>query len=164
MANTLKYLVDANTLIEAANVYYTFKRVPGFWEWLSVQITDGKVGSASLVKDEIEYPEELVEWVAEQEAKGFFVDVSSPEIQKQFQRIARWVMSQNFKPEHQAKFLNGADPWIIAAAKVLNCKVVTQEVSGGAGTRKVKIPDVCNAVGVECINTFIMTDELKGVF
>lgn len=164
MADTPKYLVDANTMIEAANVYYTFKRVPGFWDWLAEQITGGVVGSASLVKDEIEFPKELVEWVEEQEAKGFFIDVSSPEIQIQFRKIAAWVMAQNFKPEHQAKFLNGADPWIIAAAKVLKCKVVTQEVSGGNGTRKVKIPDVCNAVGVECINTFAMTDELKGTF
>lgn len=164
MASPPKYLVDANTLIEAANVYYTFKRVPGFWEWLSEQITECKVCTASLVKDEVEYPLELVEWVVEQEAKGFFIDVSYPEIQTQFQRIAKWVMSQKFKPEHQAKFLNGADPWIIAAAKVLKCKVVTQEVSGGAGTRKVKIPDVCNAAGVECINTFAMTDELRAVF
>lgn len=164
MVSTLKYLVDANTLIEAANRYYKFERVPGFWEWLSQQVTNGVIGSASLVKDEIEWPTELVEWVEAQEANGLFIDVSSPEIQIQFQKIAKWVMTQNFKPEHQAKFLNGADPWIIAAAKVYNCKVVTQEVSGGAGTRKVKIPDVCNAVGVECMDTFSMTDELRATF
>jgi len=163
MAN-IKYIVDANTLIEAANVYYTFKRVPGFWNWLADQCSKGVIRSASMVKDEIEFPAELVEWVVEREAEGFFVDVSSPEIQKVFQQVAKWVMSQNFGPEHKAKFLNGADPWIIAAAKVLGCKVVTQEKSGGANTKKVKIPDVSTAIGVECINTFAMTDELSASF
>jgi hypothetical protein len=164
VASTPKYIVDANTLIEAANVYYTFRRVPGFWNWMAEQCSKGTIRSASMVKDEIEFPAELVEWVDEREVEGFFVDVSSPEIQKEFQKVAKWVMAQNFGPEHKAKFLNGADPWIIAAAKVLNCKVVTQEKSGGANTKKVKIPDVCAAVRVECINTFAMTDELNASF
>ena len=164
MSSDPKYIIDANTLIEAANVYYTFKRVPGFWQWMAEQCTNGTIRSASMVKDEIEFPTELVEWVAEREAEYFFIDVSSPAIQKVFKKVANWVMAQNFGPEHKAKFLNGADPWIIAATKVLNCKVVTQEKSGGANTKKVKIPDVCAAVGVECINTFAMTDELNASF
>ena len=60
--------------------------------------------------------------------------------------------------------MSGADPWIIASAKVLGRKVVTQETPGGANTRKVKIPDVCAAMGVECINSFEMLDELKAQF
>jgi len=161
MVSTPKYLVDANTLIEAANVYYTFRRVPGFWDWMAEQCSKGTVRSASMVKDEIESPVELVGWVEERESEGFFIDVSSPEIQKEFQKIAKWVMSQNFGPEHKAKFLSGADPWLIAAAKVHGCKVVTQEKSAGNGTKKVKIPDICTAFQVECINTFAMTDELN---
>ena len=164
MVSSPKYIVDANTLIEAANVYYAFKRVPGFWQWMAEQCSDGVIRSASMVKDEIEYPIELVDWVDEREVDGFFIDVSSQEIQKEFQKVAMWVMAQKFGPEHKAKFLDGADPWIIAAAKVLNCKVVTQEKSGGANTKKVKIPDVCLAMGVECVNTFTMTDELSASF
>lgn len=164
MANTPQYLVDANTMIEAANVYYTFKRVPGFWDWLAQQCTNGTIKSVSLVKDEIEFPTELVEWVEEREADGFFIDVSSPEIQKAFKEVAKYVMAQNFGPEHKAKFMSGADPWIIAAAKVHNCKVVTQEKSVGANSKKVKIPDICSAVKVVCVNTFAMTDELNASF
>ena len=30
----MKYLVDANVLIEAKNRYYAFDIAPGFWKWL----------------------------------------------------------------------------------------------------------------------------------
>ncbi len=164
MSSSPQYLIDANTMIEAANVYYTFKRVPGFWSWVAEQSANGTIKSVSLVKDEIEFPSELVEWVEEIEVNGFFIDVSTPEIQKVFKQVAKYVMAQNFGPEHKAKFMNGADPWIIAAAKVHNCKVVTQEKSVGANSKKVKIPDVCTALQVEYLNTFAMTDELNASF
>ena len=65
--------------MEAANRYYTFSRVPSFWQWMAEKCVEGVVTSASMVKAEIEWPTELVEWIADREAQGFFVDVSSPE-------------------------------------------------------------------------------------
>ncbi len=44
---------------------------------------------------------------------------------------------------------NGADPWVIAVAKVRNAAVVTEEGSGG---KRTKIPDVCHAEKVECLS------------
>jgi hypothetical protein len=45
---------------------------------------------------------------------------------------------------------NGADPWVIALAKVRGAVVVTEEQAGG-GT-KVKIPDVCKAENIDCMS------------
>lgn len=45
---------------------------------------------------------------------------------------------------------NGADPFVIATALVNGFTVVTEEL-GGSPT-KPKIPSVCTALGVRCIN------------
>ena len=63
-----------------------------------------------------------------------------------------------------AKFLDGADLWIIAAARTLGATVVTQEQAAGAGTRKIKIPNVCAQFDVNCLNTFQMPDTLDARF
>ena len=53
-------------------------------------------------------------------------------------------------------FLSRADLWLIAAGKALNATVVTQEKMLGKGTTKVKIPDICQQVGVKYVNLFDM--------
>lgn len=158
------YIIDANVVIEAANVYYGFDHVPGFWDWLSSECASGRVRSASLVQGEVDYPAELVEWLEDREDEDFFVDVSDPEIQHEYRRLVAWVIDQDLGPEHVAKFLDGADLWIIATAIVEEATVVTQEKAAGTGSRKVKIPDVCSAFGVRCINTFTLISELEGRF
>jgi hypothetical protein len=70
------------------------------------------------------------------------------------------VLSQNFGPEHIAKFLDGADPWIIASAIVLKATVVSQETATGAGSKKIKIPNVCDAFGVPCIDMLTMLTNM----
>ncbi len=155
------YLIDANVMLEAANTYYSFQHVPGFWNWLARQVVAETIRTASLVADEIDYPRELVEWGEEQAQNGFYIDVSRRDIQEKFSEIADWVIGQRFGSEHIAKFLNGADPWIIATASVLNATVVTQERAVPSSSKKIKIPNVCQAFGVICINTFAMNDEVN---
>lgn len=163
MADDL-FIIDANVLLEAANTYYSFDRVPGFWEWLASATRAGQVRSVSLVADEIVYPDELVEWVDELADDGLFLDVSDDAIQASFAEVADWVVRNPFGPEHIAKFLDGADPWIIAASRVLSATVVTQESPLGPGTKKVKIPNVSDQFGVPWINTFDMLNRLGAKF
>lgn len=161
MAAVDLHIIDANVMFEAANRYYGFSLVPGFWSWLADQSKAGTVRSASMVKDEIDFPPELVAWAKERVAEGFFLDVSVPEIQEKYQEVIDWVLAQSFGPEHIAKFLDGADPWIIAAAFVLKATVVSQEVATGAGSKKIKIPNVCDAFGVSCIDTLAMLRNMS---
>ena|SRR5450759_3950256 len=151
-------------MLQAANTYYHFRHVAGFWEWLSIKVQEGTVRTASLVADEIDFPQELVDWVEEQAAAGFYVDVSRGDIQSKLSEIAAWVVEQPFGAQHIAKFLNGADPWITAAAAVDGATVVTQEQPVPYNSKKIKIPNVCRAFGVRCVDTFQMNDELKASF
>ncbi len=49
-------------------------------------------------------------------------------------------------------------------AAVLDACIVTQETHVGPGSQKINIPNVCQAFGVRCINTFEMLTELKAQF
>ena len=67
-------------------------------------------------------------------------------------RVALWV-SQNYDEAGYEKFFRGADFVLVGYALAHNHIVVTQENTKG-GKSKVKIPDACDAMGVECINTW----------
>lgn len=151
------YLLDANVFIQAANSYYDMGTVPGFWTWVEAGIGDGLLRSVTLVRQEIDYPGNLKEWIKAQEARGLFIDESAAAIQSGLSEIANWIVDQPFGPAHVAKFLDGADPWIVAAARVHEATVVTQEQPINASNpKKIKIPNVGAQFGVEVIDTFTL--------
>ena len=57
----MKYLVDANVLIEAKNRYYAFDIAPGFWKWLDQAHAQGTVSSRVKIPDACQGLE--VHWV-----------------------------------------------------------------------------------------------------
>ncbi len=144
----VEYVIDANVLLEAANYYYSFELNTGFWEWLAEQGRLGRIRSLTLVQAEIEFPLPLVDWLHEREPEAFFIDASEPEIQVAYAEMSTWIIGQQFGPEHIAKFLDGADLWVIAAARVRGAAVVTQEKAAGPGAKKIKIPDICRQFGI----------------
>ena len=59
----MKYLVDANVLIEAKNRYYAFDIAPGFWKWLNQAHSQGTVFSIEKVGEELgRGNDELADW------------------------------------------------------------------------------------------------------
>ncbi len=52
---------------------------------------------------------------------------------------------------------NGGDPFVIATAQVLGLTVVTEERGGSLS--KPKIPSVCQALGVRCIDVLAFIRE-----
>ncbi len=62
-----------------------------------------------------------------------------------------------------AYFLKEADPWLIAHAKDNNYVIVTHE-RPSQSTTKIKIPDICNGLGVKWINTFEMLRDENAKF
>jgi len=160
----LNYLLDANTYIQAKNDYYRMEICPAYWEWLDRQFSDANLASVSLVYEELKtFGDELSEWVKAR--KSHFVDVSDDATQNRFSEIAEYAAGiAGVAPASLGDFLQGADPWLIAKAKVLGATVVTQEVLAPASSRKIKIPNVCRRFGVEYLNTFQLLGDLKARF
>lgn len=145
----MKYLFDANVFIQAKNLYYAFDICPGFWDWMD-HVVKADAGSIVNVCDELRLGrDDLAKWATARRAQPWFLKVDDASTQTVFQNIANHISSGTYTQSAIAKFLGGADPWLIAKAKIIGAKVVTHEVSAPLSKKRVPIPDVCNALGVE---------------
>ncbi len=152
--------MDTDTLIQAKNGYYSFDIAPRFWEWLDEQYKRGRIYSSVLVCGELMAGNDrLAKWAKDRQHSGFFKKPGRKG-QEAYREVVRYVSSGRY-PQHQyAEFVRGADAWVIAQAKANSTKLVTMEKPGGEGTKKVKIPDVATALGVEVVDFFRMLVDL----
>jgi hypothetical protein len=161
----MSYLLDSNTLIEAKNRYYQMRFCPGYWTWLTRTKEAGRLASVESVSTELRRGnDELAQWVTTQ--ANLFLPESDEATQGAFAEIAAHIAGQAviMKVGALEEFLGGADPWLIAKARVTGHTVVTHERLDANNRRKFLIPNVCAHYGVECINTFDMLDRLDARF
>lgn len=150
------YLIDSNIFIEAKNRYYAFDLVPSFWTFLDSAFAGTDVRSIDMVYAELANgTDELADWVKARQSSSVFLDVSDTATQGVYGTIVNALnASTNYKPPGIAHFLSGADPWIVAKAKVINATVVTHELYDPACKKRVPLGNVCHDHGVPFINTF----------
>jgi hypothetical protein len=166
MPTDKKYLLDANVFIEAKRRYYAFDLCPGYWECLVWHHRTTCIQSIDRVKDEFERgADELSEWARSVMPQTCFASCDDTAVTAQYAEIMGWVQSQDqFFPEAKAGFAGSADGWLIAYAKVNSLIVVTQEVLAPDARKKVPIPNVCQAFGVDYVDTFEMLRDLETQF
>ena len=158
-----RYCLDADTFIQAKNGPYGMDIVPAFWSWLDQQFEAGAIYSSILVCDELlEGSDDLAEWAKLRKDNGMFVPPSDV-VQATFRQIADYV-NANFPQPQAQMFLDGADPWVIAEAKVGNAIVVTHEILVPPNSSKVKIPNICQKFRVEYRKVYAMLRELNARF
>lgn len=166
MTNRVRYLIDANVFMEAHRRYYAFTVCPGFWDCVAWQYKRGILSSIDRVKQEIEDGKDaLSHWTKRTCPAGFFAATTDRKVAARYGHVIAWVQSQTrYKPEAQAEFARTADGWLAAYAKEYGLVVVTQEVSAPESRNEVKLPDVCDAIGVAYLNTFEMLASVKARF
>jgi hypothetical protein len=156
------YLLDANVLIDAGNLYYPMDRVPEFWEWLAHQ---GKQRVVGMPREIFEEPkagdDDVAKWLKRRAPGSVLLhnEAVRPE-------HVRRVIRDGYAPDLAAHELDmlGKDPFLIACALVDPVKrcVVSTEVSKPSKKRSDrKVPDVCRQFGIRCINTFQFIKELN---
>lgn len=160
------YLLDANTLIEAKNRYYSMTICPGYWSWILQSNGQGIVASIETVGDELKQGnDELANWAKQHDR--LFWDVSDEATQTAFAQVAAHVASlaPHMKPGAVDEFLSGADPWLIAKAMTTpDCVLVTHEQHNPQMKRKFSIPNVCQPFGVKCLDTFAVLTATSARF
>lgn len=144
------YLLDSNVFIKAHRAIYPFDVFPGYWGWLSSALSSGTIGSIERVRDELTSLEDrLQEWVDEQVGLDLTPDDATIEALRE---LAVWTMAEErFLPAAKTEFLDIADYFLVGQALAGGHIVVTNEVAQPEGKNKVKIPDACDAFGVEWI-------------
>lgn len=154
-----KYCLDANVLIQAWNFYYSPKFCPSYWDVLNELGSAGRIFVPREVYEEItRTDDELCKWLKQSNIEIRDVD---EKVIKCLQAI--WATN----PIHKTLVDNVrgrslADPWVIAHAMREGATVVTKEEKVTAlNAIRVKIPNVCENMGIGWMNDFGMIQGLE---
>lgn len=152
------YCLDTNILIQAWQKYYAPKFCPDYWQVLDEYGSRGIIFLPEMVYTEIvRTDDDLSEWLKQ----------SNIPVRKIDEPVTRCLQSLFAKdPSHKnlvdnTKNRSQADPWIIAHAINDGATVVTKEEKITAlNSNKIRIPNVCDNMGVPWINDFQLIEEL----
>lgn len=152
------YCLDANVLIQAWQKYYSPKFCPGYWNILNELGQQRRIFIPEMVYQEIVRTEDdLSEWLKACQIP--IRNIDEP-VTKCLQVIyANNPLHKNLVDNTKARSL--ADPWVIAHAINEKATIVTKEEKVTAiNSTKIKIPNVCDNMGVRWINDFELIVEL----
>lgn len=156
---------DSDSLVTPSRGAYRFDILPQFWDFLEQKAEEHVFASSKYVYDELtgnEHPDDLEIWVKKVNTT-FFLEPNE-DVQKVYRQIVGLVQNEpRWRAHHITKFLDDADPWIIAHAKALGGRVVTFEKSRPLSAKPF-IPDVADKIDVACITLWDMLSELKVKF
>jgi predicted nucleic acid-binding protein len=159
IANQSVYCLDANVLIQAWQKYWSPRLCPAYWELLNQLGSEKRVFLPEAIYDEIITTEDkLAKWLQQSKIPVHPIDAKVSECLKK-------IYAHN--PSHQyIVSSNGVhsagDPWVIAHAMNNNATVVTKEIKDVyTKPTKIKIPHVCDNMGIRWINDFQFVEELE---
>ena len=146
------YCLDANFFIQAWNNYYSPEFCPAYWEVINNLAKQGVIFIASQVRDEIyKTDDKLKDWLKKS-------DITVKPTTEKVASCLKQIYAKD--PKHQkltdnTKNRSIADPWVIAHAMNENAIVVTKENKiTEPSSKQVKIPNVCENMGVKWMNDF----------
>lgn len=140
------YSIDSGALIDAWVRKYPPDFLPSLWDNMGVLVRDGALVAPDEVLLELKRGgDALFEWA---QGQGGLFRPPSASIQARVTHIVNTFPT--FVPERSPDGV-WADPYVIALAQDAGATVVTSELVAPANARKVKIPNVCAALGVPCI-------------
>jgi hypothetical protein len=151
----LKYSLDTSSLINGFRLHYPYLNCPRLWnEHFPELVARGDLRATEEVRVELErQDDELVEWI--KNYSSLFIEVDET-IQLEVKAILK---SHPGLIHARGRGHSGADPFVIALAKLHLATVVTEEGRSGS-PKHPKIPDVCDELGVPCIRlTDLIIDE-----
>lgn len=149
----MAYLLDSDVFIQAKNLHYGFDICPAFWDWLDAQHQAGEVFSIQKVGDELAAAgDDLSQWAAFR--PNFFLAPDAPVVAG-LQQVSAWVSGGRYLPTAVNTFLQVADYYLVSHALAHGYTVVTHERVDNA-VKRIKIPNVCIGMGINCVNPFEM--------
>ena len=157
-----KYCLDANVLIQAWQKYYNPKFCPQYWDIINKLGHDEKIFIPKMVYDEIiKTDDDLSSWL---KASQIPIHKITEPVTVCLQKIyAKDPSHKNLVDNTKARSL--ADPWVIAHAMNEEAVVVTKEEKVTAiNSNKIKIPNVCDNMGIDWMNDFAFIDEIGIAF
>lgn len=153
------YSIDTSSLVHAWRRAYPPKRFPGLWARIDILIGEGRLVASIEVFNELEKKDdEILAWAKERKAELF------RDIDDGVQAAVVYVMANYPKLVDTGKGKSGCDPFVIAQALSGDptLTVITQEQGGTAD--KPKIPSVCAAEGIPCVDLLALIEAEDWTF
>jgi hypothetical protein len=144
----LLYSIDTSSLIEAYRQFPP-EFIRTLWEdHFPALIASGDLRATKEVAVELErHSSELVEWAIDDEQSELFVEVD-----EEIQVVVSEILASHPRLIDPESLRSGADPFVIALARCGDATVVTEEKPSRDPVNNPKIPDVCDAYDVRCID------------
>lgn len=153
-----RYCLDANVLIQGWQKYYSPKLCASYWDVLNHLGKSNRVFIPKAVFEEIQRTEDdLTEWLS---TCSIPVAGITGGVAKCLTDIYGKHETHKFLVDNK-KGRSLADPWVIAHAIHENATVITKEEKITASATKIKIPNVCENMGVRWINDFQFVEEMN---
>ena len=167
--NSELFLIDSNSLITPYNTFYPFDFAWSFWDQMARHIESGSIVILDIVRNEISKKDDnLSRWFRNIEA-GSEIDHRQNGIPSVYGKILQSIqMDSRYQPAALLEWASGtvADPWLIAAASVYSCTIITFEklntnLSAKNPSKNPKIPNVAADFGVKVENLYYMMRALN---
>jgi len=156
------YCLDSNFFIKPWHDYYPPDFCGQYWEVLCEIFALGQAFIPQAVLDEIlKVDDDLTLWLVEE--SGIAVESINENVTKCLSQIYEFDESHH-RLVDSIKQRSLADPWVIAHAMAAGATVVTKEAPSDSITKRIKIPDVCNNMGIRCVNDFDFIREVGIAF
>lgn len=157
-----RFCLDTNVLIQPWQKYYSPTICPDYWEIISKLGANGTLFIPQAVFDEIaKSDDDLLKWLRSSKIPILKVD---GDVTRHLQSIYQKNEKHKYLVDN-TKQRSLADPWVIAHALNENATVVTKEEKVTASnSNRIKIPNVCDNMGVSWINDFQLIKELNFKF
>ena len=161
-----KYLIDTNIFIESAYRFYAFDICPGFWDFLEKCSETDCVKSIDKVYDEITSNNpKLQDFKERLKGAGFFLPIENI-APSSYVKVSQMLQEMKYAEIAIKNFSECADFFLIALAHQESYTIVTHESKSSGNTRnKIKIPDVCEKLNINCIDIaeFLRRERAKFV-
>lgn len=150
------YCIDTSAWLDGWNRFYPPKVFTKLWDEIDQLVASGEIISAEEVYVELaKRDDDLYEWM---KSRKIMLRPPEPPIQE----IVSALLIKYPRLVDTLKNRSQADPFVIATAQIAGATVVTGESFGTIS--RPRIPYVCQAEDVPCMNFLEMIIELKLTF
>jgi hypothetical protein len=150
----MNYSIDTSSLIDAWVRHYAPDVFPRWWVLFEESVGDGQVRASLPVLLDLEKKDDAIHAWAKVHPQLFI------SIDEDIQAEVTSILARYSRLVENRKNKSASDPFVIALARLENACVITGEKPSGT-IDKPKIPDVCQALSIPCINLLEFMRRMK---